>query len=54
MYLYLCFTTQVSWEETWWEASDWVGYKELGATKTGTSLAGGRQNGVEGGVSLLG
>ncbi len=32
---------QVTWEECWWEASDWAGLKELGATKTGTSASGG-------------
>eukprot|EP00951_Prasinocladus_malaysianus_P042587 scaffold518615_cov48-Prasinocladus_malaysianus.AAC.1 len=26
---------QVEWEETWWEASDWSGMRELGAEKSG-------------------
>ncbi len=28
---------QASWEECWWEASDWAGLKELGATKSGNT-----------------
>ena len=26
---------QVEWEETWWESSDWAGYREMGAEKSG-------------------
>lgn len=25
----------LEWEETWWEASDWTGLKEMGARKEG-------------------
>lgn len=25
----------LEWEETWWEASDWTGLKEMGAKKEG-------------------
>lgn len=25
----------LDWEETWWEASDWTGLKEMGARKEG-------------------
>ena len=29
------FTTQVEWEDRWWEVSDWAGMKEMGAEKSG-------------------
>lgn len=32
---------KVQWEETWWEASDWTGFKEMGAEKSGNDAAGG-------------
>jgi hypothetical protein len=32
---------RVQWEETWWEASDWTGFKEMGAEKKGNDAAGG-------------
>ncbi|MQM11727.1 hypothetical protein Taro_044639, partial [Colocasia esculenta] len=28
------------WKETWWEKSDWTGYKELGAEKSGKNAEG--------------
>ncbi len=28
----------LEWEETWWEASDWTGLKEMGARKEGEWL----------------
>lgn len=28
---------KVEWEETWWEASDWSGLREMGAQKAGTT-----------------
>ncbi|XP_078155568.1 inactive purple acid phosphatase-like protein [Carex rostrata] len=30
----------VEWKETWWEKSDWTGYKELGAEKSGKNAEG--------------
>ncbi|GJP54572.1 hypothetical protein CLOM_g13645 [Closterium sp. NIES-68] len=30
----------VQWKETWWEKSDWTGYKELGAEKSGRNAVG--------------
>lgn len=30
----------VEWKETWWEKSDWTGYKELGAEKSGRNAQG--------------
>lgn len=32
---------RVQWEESWWEASDWTGYKEMGAEKKGNDAEGG-------------
>eukprot|EP00200_Dunaliella_tertiolecta_P010471 CAMPEP_0202386010 /NCGR_PEP_ID=MMETSP1127-20130417/64080_1 /ASSEMBLY_ACC=CAM_ASM_000462 /TAXON_ID=3047 /ORGANISM="Dunaliella tertiolecta, Strain CCMP1320" /LENGTH=528 /DNA_ID=CAMNT_0048986381 /DNA_START=250 /DNA_END=1836 /DNA_ORIENTATION=- len=31
---------QVAWEESWWEASDWAGLRELGADKSGSTPLG--------------
>ena len=31
----------VEFKETWWEASDWTGYKEMGAEKKGNDAEGG-------------
>lgn len=31
---------KVEWQECWWETTDWAGRKEMGAEKTGCSLAG--------------
>jgi len=31
---------RVEWQECWWETTDWAGRKEMGAEKTGCSLAG--------------
>jgi hypothetical protein len=33
---------RVEWEETWWEASDWSGMREMGAEKTGCAADGAR------------
>ncbi len=30
----------MEWEERWWEASDWAGYKEMGAEKSGCTASG--------------
>ena len=30
----------LDWEETWWEASDWTGLKEMGARKEGECVCG--------------
>jgi hypothetical protein len=35
---------KVQWEETWWEASDYTGFKEMGAEKKGNDAAGGAWN----------
>lgn len=34
------FDGTVEWKETWWEKSDWTGYKELGAEKSGRNQSG--------------
>eukprot|EP00884_Botryococcus_braunii_P009595 jgi/Botrbrau1/18637/Bobra.0367s0073.1 len=31
---------KVEWEERWWEASDWAGYKEMGAEKSACNSSG--------------
>lgn len=31
---------QVAWVESWWEASDWSGLRELGADKSGSTPEG--------------
>ena len=35
---------QVSWEECWWEVSDYKGLRELGAAKKGTGADGAAWN----------
>ena len=35
----------VEFEETWWEASDWTGFKEMGAEKRGGGARGGDRAG---------
>ena len=35
---------QVSWEECWWESSDYKGLRELGAAKKGTAADGSAWN----------
>ncbi|KAJ7563586.1 hypothetical protein O6H91_03G116000 [Diphasiastrum complanatum] len=32
--------SSIEWKEAWWEKSDWTGYKELGAEKSGKNAAG--------------
>jgi hypothetical protein len=32
--------TQVEWEESWWESSDWSGMREMGAEKSGCAADG--------------
>jgi hypothetical protein len=41
----------LDWEETWWEASDWTGLKEMGARKEGECVVVG---GVRCGQQALG
>ncbi|KAK1326222.1 hypothetical protein QJS10_CPA01g00283 [Acorus calamus] len=35
-----CHDGSSEWKETWWEKSDWTGYKELGAEKSGKNAEG--------------
>lgn len=44
LHLLLASLPQVQWEECWWEASDWKGFRELGAAKKGNRADGAAWN----------
>lgn len=47
--------TQASWEDCWWEASDWFGLRELGAKKSGKTEYGAQDFGTQlGSMYVLG
>ncbi len=39
MALFAC-SLQMTFEETWWESSDWTGMREMGAKKSGSNRGG--------------